>query len=145
METLARGDRSAYGRWRDAISAEMETATVTVSWPDEQPQDMCSCNEPRVVCELRTELDKREIRIAELEAENARMREGRDWKPGRWCQVRQPDGSLWMETSDHEEAEAEAREQGWPLYRLWECRETEWRIVADAAPQQRDTADGGAE
>lgn len=68
------------------------------------------------------------------------LRAERDWQPGRWRQVRQPDGSLWMETSDGDEAEAEARKQGWPLYRLWECHDTEWRLEADAAPQQPERA-----
>lgn len=63
---------------------------------------------------------------AERELAGMRERIG-DWEPGRWHQVRRPDGSLWMETSDREEAEAEARRQGWPLYRLWECRGSEWR------------------
>lgn len=38
-EILASGDRSAWGRWNDAVRAEMETAAVTVSWPAEQPQN----------------------------------------------------------------------------------------------------------
>jgi hypothetical protein len=45
-----------HGAWCSAIREAIRTATV--SWP--------------------AELDKREIRITELEAENARMREGRE-------------------------------------------------------------------
>lgn len=37
MDTiLTSGDRSAYRRWCNAIKAEMQTAAITVSWPDAQ-------------------------------------------------------------------------------------------------------------
>ncbi len=50
-----------------------------------------------------------------------------EWKPGRWYRLRQPDGSLWMETSDRDEALAEAEKTGWPLERLYVNTRTEWR------------------
>lgn len=84
-----------------------------------------------------------ELKLRAAVAELEQLWAERDWQPGRWRQVRQPDGSVWMETSDGEEAEAEARKQGWPLYRLWECRETEWRLmVDDTTPQQPEPSDG---
>lgn len=49
------------------------------------------------------------------------------WEPGRWHRVLRPDGSLWMETSDREEAAAEAEKTGWPLERLYVNTRTEWR------------------
>ena len=47
--------------------------------------------------------------------------------PGRWFRVLAPDGSLWMETSDGDEARAEARKTGWPLERLYVSSFEEWR------------------
>lgn len=38
-EILASGDRTAYRRLYNAVSAEMKTAAVTVTWPDEKTQD----------------------------------------------------------------------------------------------------------
>jgi hypothetical protein len=55
-----------------------------------------------------------------------------DWVPGRWYRVLQPDGSLWMETSDREEAQQEAEAKGWPVFQQWRCESTKWRPV-DAA------------
>lgn len=56
-----------------------------------------------------------------------------DWVPGRWYRILSPDGSLWMETSDREEAEQESEAKGWPLQRLWRCETAEWRPVKTPA------------
>lgn len=46
--------------------------------------------------------------------------DGPDWKPGRWWRIVNPaDGSIWIETSDPDEAVAAARRTGWPLTREW--------------------------
>lgn len=50
-----------------------------------------------------------------------------DWQPGRWWRINQPDGRLWMETSDEAEARAEAERTGWPLLRFWQRTDSEWR------------------
>jgi hypothetical protein len=57
-----------------------------------------------------------------------------EWKPGRWYRIHQPDGTLWMETSDRREAQADADETGWPLERLYVSTRNEWRRVRDDAP-----------
>lgn len=49
------------------------------------------------------------------------------WEPGRWYRIRRPDRTLWMETSDRNEAEAEVKRTGWPLERLYINTRTEWR------------------
>lgn len=49
------------------------------------------------------------------------------WEPGRWYRIRQPDGTLWMETSNGDEARREAKKTGWPLERLYVKTQTEWR------------------
>lgn len=49
------------------------------------------------------------------------------WSEGRWFRILQPDGTLWMETSDGEEARLEGLKQGWPVERLWKREEWEWR------------------
>ena len=49
------------------------------------------------------------------------------WKPGRWYRILDPDGGLWMETSDAEEAREASRQTGWPLEREWRCELSEWR------------------
>ena len=49
------------------------------------------------------------------------------WEPGRWYRLRQPDGTLWMETSNPNEARAEAERTGWPLERLYAKTQAEWR------------------
>ena len=41
-----------------------------------------------------------------------------EWQPGRWYRIMNPDGTLWMETSDPFEAEAES---------LRTRTESEWR------------------
>lgn len=51
-----------------------------------------------------------------------------EWTPGRWYRVLSPDGKLWMETSDRDEAAAEATAKGWPLQHLWRSEQTEWRL-----------------
>jgi hypothetical protein len=50
-----------------------------------------------------------------------------EWVPGRWYRVLQPDGDLWMETSDPGEARPEAERKGWRLFRQWRWERTEWR------------------
>ncbi|WP_162958763.1 hypothetical protein [Nocardia yunnanensis] len=50
-----------------------------------------------------------------------------DWTPAKWFRVREPDGSLWIETSDEDEARQAATETGWPLERHWRKVEEEWR------------------
>lgn len=47
--------------------------------------------------------------------------------PGRWFRILSPDGKLWSETSDEEEARAEAARTGWPLERLYVSEFKEWR------------------
>jgi hypothetical protein len=49
------------------------------------------------------------------------------WETGRWYRICRPDGSLWMETSNRNEAQAEAEETGWPLERLYVKTRYEWR------------------
>lgn len=51
----------------------------------------------------------------------------RNWEPGRWYRIRKPDGTLWMETSDRNEAQTEAEKTGWPLERLYVNTRSEWR------------------
>lgn len=51
-----------------------------------------------------------------------------EWKRTRWVQVRAPDGSLWCETSDEEEARASMR-PGDTIARLYERSEHEWRPI----------------
>lgn len=48
------------------------------------------------------------------------------WRPTRWWRVIAPDGSVWAETSDEDEARSRVR-PGDRLERLFERRETEWR------------------
>jgi hypothetical protein len=50
-----------------------------------------------------------------------------EWQPGRWYRINSPEGKLWMETSDPDEARAEARRTGWPLLRQWRREDNEWR------------------
>lgn len=54
-----------------------------------------------------------------------------DWEPGRWYRVRQPDGSLWLESSDRAEACRESERTGWPMEQIWDRRESVWREVAE--------------
>lgn len=54
-----------------------------------------------------------------------------DWEKGRWVRVVAPDGSLWLETSNEEEAR-QAMRPGDKLYRLWYREEREWREISDA-------------
>lgn len=61
-----------------------------------------------------------------------------EWTPGRWYRVLQPDGSIWMETSDPEEAHAEAAAKGWPLLRQWRWERTEWRTEDAPAPAEEE-------
>lgn len=50
------------------------------------------------------------------------------WMMGRWWRVVDPDGSLWCETSNEQEARSFMRE-GDRLYKLWVREEQEWREV----------------
>ena len=50
-----------------------------------------------------------------------------NWKPGRWYRIVRPDGTLWMETSNREEAMSESLAPGYTLQRLWSNIEEEWR------------------
>lgn len=49
-----------------------------------------------------------------------------DLKPGRWWRVIGPDGRLWCETSDEDEAR-EAMRPGDQLQRLYRAEIHEWR------------------
>lgn len=49
-----------------------------------------------------------------------------DMKPTRWWRVIGPDGSLWAETSDEEDARGRAR-PGDRIQRLWSQSIEEWR------------------
>lgn len=50
-----------------------------------------------------------------------------EWQPGRWWRVTAPDGSLWCETSDEDEARAAVR-PGDSLTRLWQRpAQYDWR------------------
>ncbi|WP_157107476.1 hypothetical protein [Nocardia grenadensis] len=51
-----------------------------------------------------------------------------NWTPTRWYRILQPDGSLWMETSDPEEAREESARTGWPVERMYEHVGQQWRI-----------------
>lgn len=62
--------------------------------------------------------------VEKLLAETERLN---DMVPGRWFRVRKPDGSLWCETSDGEEARETSKETGWPLERLFVSQRSEWR------------------
>jgi hypothetical protein len=50
------------------------------------------------------------------------------WQEGRWWRVLAPDGSLWCETGDEEEARAAVR-PGDSLQHQWRREESEWRQV----------------
>jgi len=79
----------------------------------------------RGVAELAGAVERARARLAETgEVE---------MEPGRWRRIRRPDGSLWMETSDGDEAQAEAEKTGWPLERQYIGTRTEWREVEQEA------------
>jgi hypothetical protein len=62
--------------------------------------------------------------IAEVE------RLGGAMEPDHWFRINTPDGSLWMETSNEEEAGHEAAKTGWPLERLFKSKQVkEWRTM----------------
>ena len=50
-----------------------------------------------------------------------------EWEPWRWWRVTAPDGTLWCETSDEQEARSSVR-PGDTLERLWRRVEEEWRL-----------------
>lgn len=50
-----------------------------------------------------------------------------DWQPGHWYRILTPDGALWMETSDPDEAIAESERTGLPIQRQWVREERQWR------------------
>jgi hypothetical protein len=52
-----------------------------------------------------------------------------EWAPGRWFKIYTPDGTLWMETSDKEEAYEESEVRGWPLMQEYVRTSYEWRVV----------------
>jgi hypothetical protein len=85
---------------------------------------------------LTAELAKATSRVAELEGER-REQQSAEWEPSRWYRVTQPNGDLWMETSDREEAVNAAHKTGWELTRLWRSESYEWR------PTTSDVAEGG--
>lgn len=58
-----------------------------------------------------------------------------EMQPGRWWRVIAPDGSLWCETSDEDEARTNTR-PGDTLQRLWTHTENEWRTVAPMADDE---------
>jgi hypothetical protein len=62
---------------------------------------------------------------AEMVEEVERRYSG-EWYRTRWWRVIDPDGELWCETSDGEEALASMRE-GDTLQLLWAREEREWR------------------
>jgi hypothetical protein len=47
------------------------------------------------------------------------------WQPGRWWRVTEPDGSVWCETSNEDEAREAAR-PGDRLYRLFTLSQEKW-------------------
>jgi len=50
------------------------------------------------------------------------------WEPGRWWRIVTPDGAIWSETSDEDEARDDAaRHPGYTLFRQWQRTEKEWR------------------
>ncbi|KIA63016.1 hypothetical protein [Nocardia vulneris] len=56
------------------------------------------------------------------------------FQPGRWYRILQPDGELWMETSDPDEVHRESQRTGWPVERLYERHESEWRADETEKP-----------
>lgn len=52
-----------------------------------------------------------------------------DWRSTRWFRITQPDGTLWMETSDWDEVKEESDKTGWAVERLWKKEKWEWRRV----------------
>jgi hypothetical protein len=83
---------------------------------------------------LTAELAKATSRVAEIEGE--REQQSAEWEPSRWYRVTQPNGDLWMETSDREEAVNAAHKTGWELTRLWRSESHAWR------PTTSDVAEG---
>ncbi|MFE7717512.1 hypothetical protein ACFU44_00545 [Nocardia rhizosphaerihabitans] len=61
----------------------------------------------------------------------AELREA-GFEPSRWNYLYTADGSLWMETSDRAEAEAESRKTGYPILREWTKVVTERRWVEES-------------
>ncbi len=51
------------------------------------------------------------------------------WESAGRFRIHRPDGSLWMETSNANEAVLESARTGWPLQQLFSRTETEWREV----------------
>jgi len=49
-----------------------------------------------------------------------------EWERGRWWRVLAPDGTLWCETSDEQEARYAMR-QGDTLWTEWRRNAIEWR------------------
>lgn len=58
------------------------------------------------------------------------------WQPGRWWRVTAPDGSIWCETNDEDEAR-ESMRPGDRLYRLFTLSQEKW------VPQKANPAHPG--
>jgi hypothetical protein len=128
-------ERRAY---HTAVARRM--AVVKPSWPAGQPQDMCSCNEPRAVCELRTELDA-------ANAECARATKRADLIDATLDAMRQQAIDAVKERNAAneraEKAEALARQQGEIIQRNTEASRSviaKWEAWAVRAEAERDEA-----
>lgn len=66
---------------------------------------------------------------ADIDALLAEVERLNEMVPGRWFRVMQPNGKLWCETSDEEEAREASKETGWPLERLFVSQRSEWRPI----------------
>ena len=74
-----------------------------------------------------------EIQPAAYPRRAPRRRQAGQWEPGRWWRAVAPDGSVWCETSDEQEARAAVR-PGDRLFRLWQRSEQEWRPAGEVVP-----------
>lgn len=121
----------------DIVLAELERLREREPYMREQIEQLAQLSEERKVREtvyraLAEEHQKRGDKLsAQLAERDARLAEiGEiEMEPGRWRRIRRPDGSLWMETSNHNEAQAEAERTGCPLERLYVGTRSEWRKV----------------
>lgn len=59
---------------------------------------------------------------------NVELQQSGDWYENRWWRVVGPDGSLWCETSDKQEA-IDSMRPGDKLFHLWAREEKQWREV----------------
>lgn len=69
-----------------------------------------------------------------------------DWEPGVWYTVLDPDGGLWCETSDRQDAVNRTR-SGDTMYRQWKrvCTESELREVTPTEDELRRAREYRAE